>query len=160
MQNRWNDDDAQAFVERYAAHGEAMALRVYTSRLIGADDALVLHGGGNTSLKGVARDVFGDEVPAVFVKGSGWDLAAIEPAGLPESVVYDVVVDPTETTPITAAPSCSASDALAKLPEALRGVVEASSKQGASGGDVKIDQAEKCKLCALGYLSGPDCDGC
>lgn len=82
------------------------------------------------------------------------------PRGLPESVVYDVVVDPHEQAPITAAPSCGASDALAKLPEALRGVVEASSKQGASGGDVKIDQAEKCKLCALGYLSGPDCDGC
>jgi rhamnose utilization protein RhaD (predicted bifunctional aldolase and dehydrogenase) len=60
-----------------------MALRVYTSRLIGRDPDLVMHGGGNTSLKGEVTTLVGDRVDALFVKGSGWDLDAIEPPGLP-----------------------------------------------------------------------------
>ena len=85
MQNRWNDAEAQAAVERYGARGvpEALALRVYTSRLIGGDPALVLHGGGNTSVKGHATDALGRDVPVLYVKGSGWDLATIEPEGFP-----------------------------------------------------------------------------
>ncbi|HMV69453.1 MAG TPA: class II aldolase/adducin family protein, partial [Myxococcota bacterium] len=84
MRSRWSDDEAQAFLDRYAARwGEALALRVYTSRLIGAEASLVMHGGGNTSVKGRAPDVFGEPVDVVFVKGSGWDLATIEPEGLP-----------------------------------------------------------------------------
>src|SRR5437762_2659461 len=63
--------------------GEDLALRVYTSRLIGRDPDLVLHGGGNTSLKGTLTTLVGERVEALFVKGSGWDLAAIEPPGLP-----------------------------------------------------------------------------
>ncbi len=65
------------------AWGEELALRVYTSRLIGRDPDLVMHGGGNTSLKGTVTTLVGDEVEALFVKGSGWDLDAIEPPGLP-----------------------------------------------------------------------------
>jgi rhamnulose-1-phosphate aldolase/alcohol dehydrogenase len=83
MQSRWNDSEAAQFVERYAAVGRDLALRTYTSRLIGADDDLVLHGGGNTSVKTKQRDVLGREIDVVCVKGSGWDLATIEPAGLP-----------------------------------------------------------------------------
>ncbi len=85
MENRWNDADAQAAVERYGRRGvpEELALRVYTSRLIGGDPALVLHGGGNTSVKGHAPDALGEEVPVLYVKGSGWDLASIEPEGFP-----------------------------------------------------------------------------
>ncbi len=84
MESRWSDADAQTFLDRYAAeHGEDVALRVYTSRLIGADPDLVLHGGGNTSVKSTVRDLVGEEVPAIFVKGSGWNLDTIEPAGLP-----------------------------------------------------------------------------
>ncbi len=64
-------------------HGEDLALRVYTARLIGDDPSLVLHGGGNVSVKGTQRTVFGDDAEAIFVKGSGWDLATIEPDGLP-----------------------------------------------------------------------------
>src|SRR2546428_1850999 len=60
-----------------------MALRVYPSRLIGRDPDRVLHGGGNTSLKGTLTTLVGERVEALFVKGSGWDLAAIEPPGLP-----------------------------------------------------------------------------
>src|SRR5207302_5409710 len=51
--------------------------------LLGGDPALVLHGGGNTSVKTQARDLLGDTVDVLCVKGSGWDMAAIEPAGLP-----------------------------------------------------------------------------
>lgn len=85
MKNLWSDTDAQDYVRRYAERGvaEDLALRVYTSRLLGADPALVQHGGGNTSLKTTARDVLGREVEVLRVKGSGWDLGDIEPQGLP-----------------------------------------------------------------------------
>jgi rhamnulose-1-phosphate aldolase/alcohol dehydrogenase len=84
MQSRWSDREAAEFVDRLAPRwGEDMALRVYTSRLIGRDPDLVMHGGGNTSLKGTVKTLVGDEMEALFVKGSGWDLDAIEPPGLP-----------------------------------------------------------------------------
>src|SRR5262249_27348638 len=84
MESRWSDREAAEFVERLAPRwGEEMALRVYTSRLIGRDPDLVMHGGGNTSLKGTVTTLVGDRVEALFVKGSGWDLDAIEPPGLP-----------------------------------------------------------------------------
>jgi len=85
MQSRWSDGDAKAAVEKYTAqgHGAEMALRVYTTRLLGGDPALVLHGGGNTSVKIKARDIFGDEIDVLCVKGSGWDMGKIEPPGLP-----------------------------------------------------------------------------
>jgi len=60
-----------------------LALRVYSSRLIGRDPSLVLHGGGNSSVKTRLRDDTGKEIEVLCVKGSGWDLADIEPAGLP-----------------------------------------------------------------------------
>ena len=75
MRSLWDDDDARAFA------GDLLASRVYTSRLIGQDASLVLHGGGNTSVKATAADLFGDSHDAIWVKGSGWDLASIEAAG-------------------------------------------------------------------------------
>src|SRR5205085_1982398 len=85
MQNRWAAAEARRFVDHYGRLGHAadVALRVYTSRLLGAEPALVLHGGGNTSVKTRMRDIALDDVEVLCVKGSGWDLAAIEPAGLP-----------------------------------------------------------------------------
>ncbi len=84
MRSRWSDADAAAAVARLGARwGEDLALRVYTSRLLGADDALVLHGGGNTSVKGTFVNRLGETIPALWVKASGHDLATIEPAGLP-----------------------------------------------------------------------------
>lgn len=83
MQSRWSDADAQEYRDRYAQWGEPLALRVYTSRLIGQDPDLVMHGGGNTSVKIVKEDVLGEPVDALCVKGSGWDLDSIEPPGLP-----------------------------------------------------------------------------
>src|SRR5215813_1761416 len=85
MQSKWNELQALDAVETYAAKGirEDLALRVYTTRLLGRDPLLVLHGGGNTSVKTKATDLAGDEVEVLCVKGSGWDMADIEPAGLP-----------------------------------------------------------------------------
>jgi len=85
MLSRWVDKDAQQCVERYGAAGvnPDVALRVYTSRLLGRDANLVLHGGGNTSVKTTGRDLLGETIDVIHVKGSGWDLADIEPAGLP-----------------------------------------------------------------------------
>lgn len=84
MESRWSDREAAEYVDRYAAtHGEDLALRVYTSRLIGRDPDLVMHGGGNTSLKGTVTTLVGDAMDALFIKGSGWDLDSIEPPGLP-----------------------------------------------------------------------------
>ncbi|HEV7670539.1 MAG TPA: bifunctional aldolase/short-chain dehydrogenase [Thermoanaerobaculia bacterium] len=83
MRSLWSDSDARAAVEKWSAAGEDVALRVYTSRLIGAEPDLVLHGGGNTSVKTAFLDPLGTAIPAIHVKGSGWDLASIEPAGLP-----------------------------------------------------------------------------
>jgi rhamnose utilization protein RhaD (predicted bifunctional aldolase and dehydrogenase)/NAD(P)-dependent dehydrogenase (short-subunit alcohol dehydrogenase family) len=85
MKSLWSDADARRMVEHYAARGvaEDLALRVYSSRLLGADPALVQHGGGNTSLKTTVNDALGRPVDVLCVKGSGWDLGDIEPQGLP-----------------------------------------------------------------------------
>jgi rhamnose utilization protein RhaD (predicted bifunctional aldolase and dehydrogenase)/NAD(P)-dependent dehydrogenase (short-subunit alcohol dehydrogenase family) len=85
MRSLWSNRDAEAMVAHYAASGVSrdLALRVYTSRLLGGEPSLVLHGGGNTSVKTEATDLVGEPVEVLCVKGSGWDMAAIEPAGLP-----------------------------------------------------------------------------
>jgi rhamnose utilization protein RhaD (predicted bifunctional aldolase and dehydrogenase)/NAD(P)-dependent dehydrogenase (short-subunit alcohol dehydrogenase family) len=85
MQSLWSDADAERMVARYAQQGVGrdVALRVYTSRLLGGEPKLVLHGGGNTSVKTLAKDLLDEETEVLCVKGSGWDMAAIEPAGLP-----------------------------------------------------------------------------
>ena len=85
MKNLWSDRDARSFVRRYGRDGvnRDVALRVYTTRLLGGDPRLVLHGGGNTSVKTVATDLTGALLDVLCVKGSGWDMGDIEPAGLP-----------------------------------------------------------------------------
>jgi rhamnose utilization protein RhaD (predicted bifunctional aldolase and dehydrogenase)/NAD(P)-dependent dehydrogenase (short-subunit alcohol dehydrogenase family) len=83
MQSAWNDSDADLAVARYENLGRDLALRVYTTRLLGQDPRLVLHGGGNTSVKTRVGDPNGDAVEVLCVKGSGWDMGSIEPAGLP-----------------------------------------------------------------------------
>src|SRR5687768_6104702 len=82
MRSAWVDRDAEAAVDRYGVPRD-LALRGYSTRLLGADPKLVLHGGGNTSLKTRLADLNGDAVDVLCVKGSGADMAAIEPAGLP-----------------------------------------------------------------------------
>lgn len=81
MESRYSLNDADAHRQRYASSGDDLADRVYTSRLLGRDPALVLHGGGNTSVKSRAPDVDGKVIDVLWVKGSGWDLGNIEPAG-------------------------------------------------------------------------------
>jgi rhamnose utilization protein RhaD (predicted bifunctional aldolase and dehydrogenase)/NAD(P)-dependent dehydrogenase (short-subunit alcohol dehydrogenase family) len=83
MQSAWNDSDAELAVAAYENLGRDLALRVYTTRLLGQDPRLVLHGGGNTSVKTRIADLNGDDVEVLCVKGSGWDMGSIEPAGLP-----------------------------------------------------------------------------
>jgi rhamnose utilization protein RhaD (predicted bifunctional aldolase and dehydrogenase)/NAD(P)-dependent dehydrogenase (short-subunit alcohol dehydrogenase family) len=85
MENLWSDRDAEAMVAHYVGAGVSpdLALRVYTSRLLGGEKRLVLHGGGNTSVKTVLPDLADDPVEVLCVKGSGWDMGNIEPPGLP-----------------------------------------------------------------------------
>jgi len=83
MKSEWVDRDAEAVVDRYAGIARDLALRVYTTRLLGKNPKLVLHGGGNTSVKLRASDLNGDEADVLCVKGSGWDMGTIEPPGLP-----------------------------------------------------------------------------
>lgn len=75
MQSRWNDTEAAKFLS------DPLALRAYTSRLFGAEPSLVQHGGGNTSVKASRTNLFGENEDILYVKGSGWDLATIEPQG-------------------------------------------------------------------------------
>ena len=74
MRSLWNDQEAKQF------QGD-LGLRVYTSRLLGRDKSLVLHGGGNTSVKIGEKNLFGEQETILYVKGSGWDLETIEPQG-------------------------------------------------------------------------------
>ncbi|WP_130470750.1 bifunctional aldolase/short-chain dehydrogenase [Candidatus Magnetaquicoccus inordinatus] len=80
MHNRWSADAAAQMCAVYASRfSEALALRTYASRLLGSEPALVLHGGGNTSVKGVWHNLLGEPIAALYVKASGGDLAVIEP---------------------------------------------------------------------------------
>ena len=74
MQSLWNETEA-------AQYPSDLDLRVYTSRLLGSNPALVMHGGGNTSVKSTVVDLFGERQDILYVKGSGWDLATIEAKG-------------------------------------------------------------------------------
>lgn len=83
MKNAWVETDAAAMIARGAQQGigRDFALRIYTSRLLGGERKLVLHGGGNTSLKESGRDRFGEDTVLLRVKASGVDMAGIEAEG-------------------------------------------------------------------------------
>ena len=85
MKSSWSDKDAQDFIAKYAPKGvnADLAVRTYTTRLLGSDPRMVLHGGGNTSVKTTVKDQLGEYVDVICIKGSGWDMGVIEPAGLP-----------------------------------------------------------------------------
>ena len=85
MQSLWNSDEAAA------CGADPLSQRVYSSRLLGRNPALVLHGGGNTSAKATIPDFFGDPVEVLYIKGSGGDLAKIGPEGFP-AVKLDVLL--------------------------------------------------------------------
>ncbi len=75
MKSLWNDTQAEECKD------DELALRIYTSRLLGRDASLVLHGGGNTSVKARVPDIFGQPQEILYVKASGWDLETIKAAG-------------------------------------------------------------------------------
>ena len=77
----YSENEARAVIARYPEVPPELALRVYTSRLLGGDPSLVLHGGGNTSVKLREGNILGEMREILFIKGSGIDLAAIEPSG-------------------------------------------------------------------------------
>jgi len=85
LKNNWSKNSAKQYIKKYKNIGfsKDLALRVYTTRLLGRNKELVLHGGGNTSVKTTAKDIDGKKYDVLCVKGSGWDMADIEPAGLP-----------------------------------------------------------------------------
>jgi rhamnose utilization protein RhaD (predicted bifunctional aldolase and dehydrogenase)/NAD(P)-dependent dehydrogenase (short-subunit alcohol dehydrogenase family) len=85
MKSTWSDRDSKDAVDHYGKAGinADLALRVYSTRLLGRDPKLVLHGGGNTSVKTTACDLVGEQIAVLQVKGSGWDMGTIEPPGMP-----------------------------------------------------------------------------
>jgi len=85
LKNNWSNTEANKYIKKYKnlGHSRDMALRVYTTRLLGRNSELVLHGGGNTSVKTSVKDIDGKKYDVLCVKGSGWDMAEIEPEGLP-----------------------------------------------------------------------------
>ena len=85
MKNNWSKKISNKYIKKYKNLGfsKDLALRVYTTRLLGRNKELVLHGGGNTSVKTKIKDIDGKKYNVLCVKGSGWNMADIEPAGLP-----------------------------------------------------------------------------
>ena len=85
MKNNWSSVAAKKYINKYKNIGVSkdLALRVYTTRLLGRNNELVLHGGGNTSVKTSINDIDGKKYNVLCVKGSGWDMSEIEPEGLP-----------------------------------------------------------------------------
>jgi len=85
LKNNWSKKIAKKYIKKYQKLGffKDLALRVYTTHLLGRNKELVLHGGGNTSVKTTIKDIDGKKYKVLCVKGSGWDMADIEPAGLP-----------------------------------------------------------------------------
>ena len=81
MKNLFKEEESIVFIKKFAAFPKELAMRVYTSSLMGSDSNLVLHGGGNTSVKIKLKNIIGDIKNVLFIKGSGKDLSTIEPEG-------------------------------------------------------------------------------
>ena len=85
MKSQFVENYKNKFVNEFKNIGinKDLAERVYTSRLLGNNKDLVLHGGGNTSVKSIARDTQGEKHDVIFIKGSGSDLSSIKPEDFP-----------------------------------------------------------------------------
>lgn len=83
MKNRYSPEEFALFSQSLNNCNADLAIRTYTSRLIGQEENLVLHGGGNTSVKSTVTNLLGAPCDVLFIKGSGWDLGSIEPQGFP-----------------------------------------------------------------------------
>ena len=85
MKNKWKNDEASKYINYYKKNNisKELALRIYTTHLLGREKELVLHGGGNTSLKSSISNIFNQKINIMYVKGSGWDMSNIDYPGLP-----------------------------------------------------------------------------
>jgi len=85
MKNLWEEKKAKKYISEYSKLGvpQDLALRIYTTHLLGSEKKLVLHGGGNTSVKSLRKDIFSAKKKVIFVKGSGWDMSNLNHLGMP-----------------------------------------------------------------------------
>ena len=85
MKNLWNNKTAQQYVSEYKKKkiNKDLALRIYTTHLLGRNPKLVLHGGGNSSVKSVGKNLYKENVDLIYVKGSGWDMSNLNELGMP-----------------------------------------------------------------------------
>ena len=85
MINKWNNIEAKKYITYYKKNkiSKELALRIYTTHLLGKEKDLVLHGGGNTSLKTSINNIFKQEINVMYIKGSGWDMKTIDYPGMP-----------------------------------------------------------------------------
>lgn len=85
MKNLWNNKKANQYIRFYSKKNISidLALRIYTTHLLGSEKKLVLHGGGNTSLKETQKDFFKKTINVIHVKGSGWDMSNLNEEGMP-----------------------------------------------------------------------------
>jgi len=79
MKNKWSSKEAKKYITKYKKDKitEDLALRVYSTHLLGREKELVLHGGGNTSVKTITKNIFGKEIEVMHIKGSGWDMGRL-----------------------------------------------------------------------------------
>ncbi len=85
MKNKWSNLEANKYIKNYKKINisKDLALRIYTTHLLGREKDLVLHGGGNTSLKTSMNNLFKEKIDVMHIKGSGWDMGTIDYPGLP-----------------------------------------------------------------------------
>ena len=85
MKSKYSDKEAKSYISKFAKKdvSKDLALRIYTTQLLGNDPTVVLHGGGNTSVKSSMKNILGDNEEIIYVKGSGKDMGNIEDDGFP-----------------------------------------------------------------------------
>ena len=85
MKSKYNENEAKSYIKKYAKRDvpKDLALRIYTTQLLGNDPTVVLHGGGNTSVKSSLDTLLGEKEEIIYVKGSGKDMGNIEEDGFP-----------------------------------------------------------------------------
>ena len=85
MKNKWSNLEAKKYISYYKKKNipKELALRIYTTHLLGREKDLVLHGGGNTSMKTTYKNIFNENIDVMHIKGSGGDMGTIDHPGLP-----------------------------------------------------------------------------
>jgi len=85
MKNNWNIKESKKYINSYKKKkiNSDLALRIYTTHLLGNNSNLVLHGGGNTSVKTQSKNIQGKKIDIIYIKGSGWDMSNLNENGMP-----------------------------------------------------------------------------